>query len=173
MEDFLDGGLSEAQRALVREHLNECPACRLELEAARSVVKTLSTLPQVKCSKPALRSIEEATLKEKSRASLLERILYPGDFPLWKTASIALAGAAIVLLIVLTAPEKERPIQPAYTAEEALRARTLARENLGRIVGLINKTERKAVRGFLKDNLPRTVRRSIKRSAPFQKGGRQ
>jgi predicted anti-sigma-YlaC factor YlaD len=41
----LGGGLSDAQQARLRVHLDECEACRQYAEAAEGVVRTLRSLP--------------------------------------------------------------------------------------------------------------------------------
>jgi anti-sigma factor RsiW len=172
LEDFLDGTLSPGQKSLVERHLRDCSACRLELESARNVIDSLKALPEVRCTDRALRLIENATLREEEQMSLLERIKLRGDFSLWRAAPVAVAGAAVVLLLLLTVVDRDRPTRPEYSTQEALQARVVARESLVQIVGVINRTERKAVAGFLKRNLPDTLRKTIRSVTPFQKGGK-
>ncbi len=169
MEEFLDGLLPEKETSLVQEHLRECPRCLEELRAASSVLDALRTLPELRCPEHTLRLIEEATVRRQRTTSLLERLR---DFPLWQSASVAVAGAAVVCVLLLTFFDRDQPVVPAYTKHEALEARAVARESLVQVVGIINRTERKAVSGFLGDRLPGTLRKTIRSAAPFRKGGK-
>jgi anti-sigma factor RsiW len=172
LEEFLDGTLTERQKSVVEEHLKECPACVQELQGASGLVEALRTLPEVRCPDRAVRLIEDATRQRKPAMSSLEKTRTLGDFPFWKTSSVVAAGAVVLLLLVLTLTDRDKPSVPQYTKQEALEARTVARNSLVQVVGIINRTERKAVSGFLKDNLSGTIRKTIRKVAPFQKGGK-
>ena len=173
LEDFLDGTLPDKQEVEVRKHLSECSACRLEMETAREVIQTLSTLPEIRCSEHTRRIIEETTLRKEARPSILERMRFPGELPFWKTASLAVAAAAVICLLLFHPfAARQRQTPPRYTNQEALEARAVARQGLVRVAGVISRTERKAVSGLLRKDLPDTVRRTIRNATPFRKGGK-
>jgi anti-sigma factor RsiW len=54
--DYLEGTLSEADRARFDEHLAECPMCRVHLDRMRRIIRELGALHE--------RDIEPAVLAE-------------------------------------------------------------------------------------------------------------
>lgn len=65
----LGEGLSDAQRACLRAHLDECEACRHYAEAANGVVRTLRSLPLAADS----RLVRATQMRVRSRALELQR----------------------------------------------------------------------------------------------------
>ncbi|UCF77683.1 MAG: zf-HC2 domain-containing protein [Candidatus Eiseniibacteriota bacterium] len=171
LESFLDGDLPSKQEALVREHLRECSACRLQAEAGRGVVNALRTLPEARCSRETLRIIEEVTARKEARGKTLEGWRYSPRLSLWKGVVVGAAAMALLLLLYQHF-DRRPPSTPEYTSQQALEVRALARDGLVQVVGVINRSQRKAVRGFLREDFPKTVRKSIRNAAPFFEGGK-
>src|SRR5438445_11047758 len=65
----LSEGLSDAQQAWLRAHLDECEACRHYAEAANEVVRTLRSLPLAADS----RLVRDTQIRVRQRALELQR----------------------------------------------------------------------------------------------------
>jgi len=92
---LLDGELSPADAAAVRAHIDSCPACRAELDAAHAARRWVRDLPPVD---PPF--------------GLYERMLRP--VRRWARAGVATlaAGAAASVAVVVMSVPRERPVAP-------------------------------------------------------------
>ncbi len=90
---YRDGELDASERASVEDHLNDCAACREELESVESVVRSLKALPSAKLTKDFSDDIE--ALIQKSEAPVVKSITRK-QRPMWLTA----AAAAVVSLLI-------------------------------------------------------------------------
>src|SRR2546430_88630 len=118
MDDLLALRANEGS-AWARRHLNECPACRTELEALYQRVAQLKALPSLGPARHRWPAIRDAIVAERRRRGRR-----------WSGLGLA-AAAALAGLIVLApvgprqadAPEPARPnLQAATLAEEPPRA---------------------------------------------------
>jgi len=89
---YLYGEAGPAERAAFERHLEECAACRRELEAFKRVRDDLNGW-QV----PFVPHLEIAP--RRSRLEVLRELL--GSFPVWARAAAGLATAVAVVLVVL------------------------------------------------------------------------
>jgi anti-sigma factor RsiW len=58
--DYLEGALSEEERARFEEHIGTCGGCRIYLEQMRSTIEQLGYLPEDTLSADAERELLEA-----------------------------------------------------------------------------------------------------------------
>lgn len=68
LSDYLDGTLGPSERERVREHLDDCEACRAFLETLRRTVEETGQLPQRKLPAEARRRVLDR-LKAAPRSS--------------------------------------------------------------------------------------------------------
>ena len=172
LDPFLDGDLRGKEKSRVRKHLKECPSCRSEVTKEREVVEMLTTLPEIRCPEKVVRRIEEATLDQEKKDSLLNRMKFFAESVHWRTVTVGVAAAAIVFLFVVHPySDRDQPFQSPYSQEEVLKARNQAKWSLAHIAKMMNKTEREVVENVLLKKLPQTVRKSIRNAVPLFQGG--
>lgn len=171
---FLDGGILRKEKARLKAHLKECPACRALLEEEREVINMFADLPELPCSEKVVQRIEELTVGHKIKSSLLEKILLQRDPFHWRLVSVSLAASAIIFLFVLHPYlNRKESVQVQYTQEEVLKARDQAKWSLAYMANMVSKTEREVVENVLLKDLPKTVRKSIKNAVPIFRGGQK
>jgi anti-sigma factor RsiW len=171
LEEFVDGRLPPKKEVAVRDHVAECPACRVQAEKAREIAQALTDLPPVRCPDRVLRAIEDATRRARPNPSLLEKARSLGPSTLWRTAAVTAAAAVLCALLIGHFAGRNQPPATRYSERETIEARQAARESLRRVVGVMSRTERREVRMLLNDQLPETLRKSIRNATPFHKGG--
>ena len=109
VEDYLDGLLSPAESALFTAHLEDCPACREELEICRRVRRLARAAPPVRIP---------ADLGERIRHRMrtgVSRERKAGGRVLALRWVAAAAAAAVLLLVIF--PSFQRPVQEGIPAE--------------------------------------------------------
>jgi anti-sigma factor RsiW len=128
IESYLDGELTQHERAMFEDHLGQCARCRQELSAAESVLGELHVLPMLKCPDRVTDQVFEHvdSLAQEPKAGrsgtpggLLGRWLGGRYFGLPRPA---VTGALVVVIIVssifvgrLSRPTEQ--ITPAQIAE--------------------------------------------------------
>jgi anti-sigma factor RsiW len=170
-EPFLDGGLPRRERKRLEAHIEGCVACRDALSEERAVVKALETLPKFRCPDRVTRRVEATVLGGTERLSLFERFLPRGGFP-WRFVTAGLALATVIVLVIVR-PLMERPPTPpvAYSEEDAGLVRDQAVWSLAYVAKTMEKKERNVLEEVLLNDLPETVRNSLKNAIPLLKGG--
>ena len=165
---FLDGDLSKQEQSRVKKHLRDCPACRLVLEKEREVAEQLMVLPELKCSEEVTRKIENATVCPEREDSFRRRFKFIGEPFHWRTVTVGVALAAIVILfVVYPIFDRREPGQIPYSQEEMLQSKDEAKWSLAYVAQMVNKMEKNVIEDVLLKDLPRTVRKSIKKSIPL------
>src|SRR3954451_20395015 len=96
---YLDGELSEPDRAAAEAHLATCMACAAELEATQSIRSVVRALPAVD---PPFGLIENILLDERKPNRRRRRP------PLWVAGTLA-AGSLVILAAV---PRQSKSVQP-------------------------------------------------------------
>lgn len=119
---YANGTLTPAETRMVEQHLEQCSACRLELEQCRTLVAQLHERAEVAWQPPAghfdrlLADLDRPAPPVPAPASplLLQRLrawLRVTPSPVrWTLALESLAVAALVLVVALPAP----PTEPGY-----------------------------------------------------------
>jgi len=85
LDEYLDGELAEADRAVVEAHLASCAACRMELERSKKLEKVLRSVPAAKTLPDEDRFVASIRARSASRRS-------------WIPWSLAAAAAMLILL---------------------------------------------------------------------------
>ena len=169
MDAFLDGTLSRKERSRVKKHLKTCASCKTEWAEQREVEKILSGLPRLRCPQEVTQKIESLTVGTE-RVSLLDRLLMMGESWGWRWVPVGLAATAIILVFVLH-PLLDQKEPVPYTQEEVMKAKNQVKWSLGYIAKTMNQTEREVVENVLFKDIPKTVRKSIKKAVPIFQGG--
>jgi len=93
LDDYLDGALSTAERALVEAHLASCQECREELSGQKALLSAARILPRsIQPEQDLWRGIEPRLMSEQRSGSTPPR---SRPVPRW-----ALAAAAILLVAI-------------------------------------------------------------------------
>ena len=90
LSSYIDGEVTDAERARVEEHLATCDACREEIESLRWTVSVLAEMPEVQTSRSFVFSTPPDRTPERPRLVTVTR---------WA------ASAAAVLLVALVLSE--------------------------------------------------------------------
>jgi hypothetical protein len=80
---YLDDGLSLTARASCDEHLRQCPVCREELAATRSIVRRLSALPRPPAPPDLVASINDALMIEAGAVLKQPRLPFTAQVMRW------------------------------------------------------------------------------------------
>jgi hypothetical protein len=102
---LLDGELEAADAALVREHLETCPACSAKRDQLALLSRSIRSLPR----EPMPADLKIAILNSGVRDRQIER--RPVLTRPWALAS--LASAAVVLVIAVATTQRQGPLPPA------------------------------------------------------------
>jgi anti-sigma factor RsiW len=171
LEPYLDGELSPAEIAKLREHLARCPACAAELRLAETLLAGLRDLPELDAPPTVLLRVRAAAMEKPDQAEVLPFERTPPKLrqqtPSVRFAALA-AALVLTLLSVLLLVElrsSRSPQQPtAATAADIARATAEARYALAyvgrasRRAGLTLKDE------VLPEHLVAPAARSLSRS---------
>jgi anti-sigma-K factor RskA len=187
LEQYLDGDLALAATADFERHLEDCPACRAEVEREGLLRHAFARLPELSCPPGVAERIERALAAAGPRAPRpwWSRLLAPGWR--WRTIPAAAAAVAAVVALVLLVPRADGPTAPAgiaaaptsgveaatgreYTDEEIRTAREQARWCLAFTAHLVTDTETETVADVFREKLPRSIRNSLRRAAQVAEG---
>lgn len=169
MDAFLDGTLSRKEKSRVKKHLKACASCRTEWAEQREVEEILFRLPRLRCPEEVTQRIKSLTVG-RGRVSPLGRLLMTGESLGWGWVPVGLAATAIILVFVLH-PLLDQKEPVPYTQEEVIKAKNQVKWSLGYVAKTMNQTEREAVENVLFKNIPKIVRKSIKKAVPIFQGG--
>lgn len=89
---FLEGEISNEERALVGAHLSTCKSCRLELEALKKTIHAVQSVPSDKPPPGFANQVMARIRYEGSRSSLFERLFSP--------LSMKVPAYAVTLLLI-------------------------------------------------------------------------
>jgi len=113
---FLDGQVTHRERMRVQKHLEECAACRADLEALRHTVALLRAVPAVKPPRSFLLPAREVI---QQRQAQRRRLAY-----VYMQAATAVATVLLVLVVSGDAVLRYLPISPAARISEIRPAAT-------------------------------------------------
>lgn len=114
LKAFADGELSVSARTAVDRHVSECSDCRGELEEIRRLTTELRAIDT---------AVPRADLRKRIMAQIPVPIVEPPAFKrsFWKSwwpSSLALAGTAAVILVVMFGGSSKRDLVPALDKED-------------------------------------------------------
>jgi anti-sigma factor RsiW len=169
---LLDGDLPERELKMLEEHMRDCAGCRAAAEAEKDIVRALAELPDVPCPDSVVRSIEDATFLRRGKAPRLDR-LRSIPLPLrWSAASVGLAGAVIVVLLLVIG-RFEPTGRPKDLDPQTELAGKQARWALSYVVQKIDEDGRQRTGEFVQNDLPLTIRNCLSGALPDFKGDRK
>jgi hypothetical protein len=113
LADYVDGSLSDQDRALVETHLATCPRCRQETALAREAVSAIRSLPQAQ----APPGLGQAAIEEAGAPSTLG-VTSASSSRRHRFLALA-AAAAVVAVIAIAVPKFGRTNQLADSAATA------------------------------------------------------
>lgn len=113
---FLDGQVTHRERMRVQKHLEECAACRADLEALRHTVALLRAVPAVKPPRSFLIPAREVI---QQRQAQRRRLAY-----VYMQAATAVATVLLVLVVSGDAVLRYLPVRPAARISEIRPAAT-------------------------------------------------
>jgi anti-sigma factor RsiW len=113
LSDLLDGDLTAAERAVVEEHVRECPSCAAVLEDLRRVRELARSLERTPPPPAAWERIARRTVRAEKTRSGTRWLHAP-----W----VGFAAAACLMLAVLTAYVVRRSAQPPPAQTQAAAA---------------------------------------------------
>ncbi|HVE40419.1 MAG TPA: anti-sigma factor [Planctomycetota bacterium] len=119
LDEYLDGELAEAERAVVEAHLASCAACRTELERSKKLEKVLRSVPA-----GAAPDADRFVASVRARSHVRRASLWP----------LALAAAAILVavavrLATISGPDAFRAV-PEIVQEYSRKPSTALEEDL-------------------------------------------
>lgn len=161
---YCGGELGLSEQALVRDHLEDCTACRAELDREMNLRNTLGSLPTV--SAPS-------DLDSRIRAAVRSGGNNPP--PRWKrrrlTAAAALVAAVLAVVLLLPGLRPAADPDPAWSAEEMAAARQDVVFTLALTAKVIDRTRKDTVVDVFADRLPNAINESIKKVKLSTSGG--
>jgi len=176
---YLDGDLGPRALKRVETHLDDCPACREELEAERDVAAAFSALPELSCPQRVDNRIMARLEEEPQKRGLLERMGLVLGSPGWKTVTACAAALVVLMLFLPVAPENNQAVTDEslsgddgrITHQEAYQARQKARTSLAYVAQLLQDSEEETVNEIFSKKLPQAIRSSLQRVVPVKKEG--
>jgi hypothetical protein len=140
-------------------------------EEGLRIAREIQMLPTMKCPRGVTEEILRLTVKQKE----------PGKSnspTAWMTSwqfRTAVAGVAIAILSVIISHPAKQTTPPAASRQiseaDAERAREQLKWSLAYTSQLLNKTEKEAISEAVINELPKTLRNTLKKTVPLFKGG--
>lgn len=98
--DYIDGELSDEERALVHQHLEECDSCRIEFESFSKTINSLSGLHDLSLPSDFSKKVE-TTISRRSRGRFFGEGKFLHRFPFeWVSFVIILLLLALYIFVV-------------------------------------------------------------------------
>jgi|GEM_PF-3222632 len=158
------------QKWLMYSHRRRCAACQALWETDREVEALLRQLPVLDC--PEAVTARLSLITETAPVDRRKMIWSTARGRQWAFVSGAVAAAALIVITVFEiAPQQKLPEPASYSAEELHQAREQALWALGTAGKRINRAEKTAVEQVFINQLPKTMRQSLKQSLSMIKGG--
>lgn len=107
MTDSLAGELSPEEEAELRAHLEECPACRAEFEELSRTWKLTGAMLDATALDETLPDSNRAEI----RRAMNPRRHFPAVRALWKIAAMFLVCAAVLCVVLFSAPKERRSVR--------------------------------------------------------------
>ncbi len=107
LSGHLDDALDSTTRADLEAHLRTCGSCRSELEALRACVEAVSSLDRISAPRGFLADVHERIRKGSAWSRFVKKLMIPWHIKLPLHAAGAVA--AVVMLIILMVPAREKP----------------------------------------------------------------
>ncbi len=135
------------------------------------LAKEIQSLPTMKCPREVTEEILRLTVKQKQPGRSNSPAAWMASWQL----RTAVAGVAIAILsVIILHPTKQTPPVTAsrqITEAEAERAREQLKWSLAYTSQLLNKTEKEAIGEAVINELPKTLRNTLKKTVSLFKGG--
>ena len=171
LDDFLDGDLSRSEKSKIKRHLKGCPECRSELMRQRKTENYLKRLPLIHCPDSVIKQIERLTFGNGEGHRKYRRFSLSLS-PTWRWVPVGLAATAVIILLIFyPSLERDDPGSVSYSQEEVMEAKNKAKWSLAYIAKTVNRTEREVVENVLLKDVPKTLRKSIRKAVPILQGG--
>jgi len=140
-----------------------------ELADELLIRKHFEAMPEHKCPKNVTHEILRMTVRQEKRSV---RDLMDFSIP-WKISTGFAGAVAIAVLVFIVTPrnEMEAPIQATATEAEVQRAKDQLKWSLAYTSQLLKQSEKKAISEAVMDELPKTLRNTLKKTVPIFKGG--
>lgn len=122
--DYLEGSLDEPTRKIVDQHLSVCENCAAELASLRSYFNELGSLEEVTAPDNLLEKVHARLERRIDLRSLIRWLFIPFHIKI----PLELAATAIVILLVISISNFDRPPEPLELVSKSseLEPRTLA-----------------------------------------------
>ena len=98
LDDYLDGSLSDRDRALVKDHVRTCPECREELRFMKKFKKEISTMSPAQAPADFLDRLHER-MEQEGRSGLVKTLFFPLKLKIPLEAAGLLLTAAVAVLV--------------------------------------------------------------------------
>jgi predicted anti-sigma-YlaC factor YlaD len=167
LEAYIDGDLTWRQKSRVRAHLKRCPECSRQIQEEEWIIKNIKTLPGMPFPEKIMERVNAATIgKQRTRKTDHFHGLLR-----WQTVTVGVAMASIVLLLLFY--QGENGTLESVTPEQMAKAERQTYMSLAYVGQMLNRTNNKAVRDVLVNDLPEGIRKSIENTIPLFGGGEQ
>ena len=161
---YSSGELDPSERDMVRRHLDDCSACREELNREMEIRQTLGTLPIHAAPLNLEHRIRAAATQHATRRPRIgNRVRF--------TAALALAAASLAIVLLVPALRSAQGPDQDWTEAEIAAARQEVVYTLSLAAKVIDRTEKSAVVNVFADKLPRAIDDSFKMVKPTTSGG--
>ncbi len=169
---FLDGELPPGEESRLREHLEACGMCRIELQGEQVIAAELGSLPELQCPENLLQGIREAVRDREGKVVRIDKGRSPSRTFRWRWVSVGLA-AAIAAYILIGTPGMDRGQDPrqAHSPETIRRAQNTAKWSLAYAAAMMGNTEVDAIEAILTEQFPATLRKGLQVTTPLETGG--
>jgi hypothetical protein len=134
LADYLDGKVTESEKAMVTEHLRGCDACGEELKFLKKYKKLIREYPTLKTPDDFLKKVHQG-IDARNRGGIVRKLFFPLRIKVPLEAAALLALGLTGLLIFkpyrTDAPEYAAEQRPA-ASEKTTEDRTAVREDVRR-----------------------------------------
>ncbi|MBN1892915.1 zf-HC2 domain-containing protein [bacterium] len=177
MDLLLENELKQPEKEQLDRHLESCKSCRMMLAEEQSLIQGLRNLKKVPCPDAVIQSILRMTKPE--RRSWFKRITQAVLQPAFRKPAYAFAGVLAAALLFWLIPKMEMQdtgselaLQETVDSQDLEKSKAQAEWTLLYVSKKLNQAQEKAVKDVVIQDLPETLKNTIKKTVPFFKGGR-